>query len=638
VPGPRVTFSPGGRTVTAEPGQSLLDAAFAASIPLASVCGGRGICGRCRVVVHGAVETDRAADPQLGRDEVLACLTHVVGDVTVEVPAVSRLEGAQILTGLERGAAVLAAPDEAPVALAPAAGHFAPDPLAFALPLALPPPTLDDHASDIDRLAREARRQGKVRHLAIPIELARRVPGVVRAADWRVTSIIAHSDGGYELVDLRQGIDRTRVLGIAVDIGTTTVVTHLVDLATGTTLGVAAQVNRQVAFGDDVISRIIHAGEPGGLDRLRSAVLDEVNELVGSLAAAHAAVREEIVAAVLAGNTTMVHLFLGLPPAEIRREPYVPAATSPPACHAAELGLRIHPRAPVMSVPGVASYVGGDITADVLAAGMDASSELSMLIDAGTNGETVIGDRDFLACCACSAGPAFEGGGISSGMRAAHGAIQRVDVTADGTLSYETIGGAPPRGICGSGLVDLLAELLRAGYMDRDGSLRPDAPVVRPGPSGPEVLVATAAESATGADIVLTEADVENLVRAKAAVYAGAAVLARRLGIDMLDIRRVYVAGGFGTYLDVRRAILVGLLPDVPVERVTFIGNGSVAGAKMTLLSHDAWLRAAQVAARMTYRELSVDPAFMDEYVSAMFLPHTDCARFPSACELLGAA
>ncbi|MDR7519506.1 MAG: ASKHA domain-containing protein, partial [Armatimonadota bacterium] len=398
----------------------------------------------------------------------------------------------------------------------------------------------------------------------------------------------------------------------------------------------AAALNRQIVCGDDVISRIIHAGEPGGLERLRTAVLDTVNLLIGGLARTHRVARDEIIGAVCAGNTTMLHLFLGLPPDEIRREPYIPVATAPPSTHAAEVGLRIHPRALVAAMPGVSSYVGGDITADVLAAGMDRTDELSMLIDVGTNGETVIGNREFLVCCACSAGPAFEGGGITWGMRAATGAIQRVEVTPEGTVRWTTIGGARPRGICGSGLVDLLAELLRAGFMDRAGRLRPDAPVVRQGPDGLEVVVVPASESGAGRDIVLTAADIENLLRAKAAVYAGASLLARRLGIEIQEIQRIYVAGGFGTSLDIRKAILIGLLPDVPPERVIFIGNGSVVGAKMALLSYEVWRRAAEVAQRMAYRELSTDTAFMEEYVSATFLPHTDCARFPRVCAELG--
>lgn len=632
---PLVTFQPDARTVAVVAGQTLLDAAFAAGIPFNSVCGGRGICQRCRVrVLDGQVDVDQ--EGRLPDGEILACLSRIIGSVTVEVPEALRIEGEQILTGAERGVPFLPLAQEAAEPLARAAGLFVPSPLAFALPLVLPAPTLNDSAGDLQRLAREMRRQRNIRDPRIPLEVARAAPQVLRAGQWSVTVLLTRTNGGYEVIDLLPGAGPARAFGIAVDVGTTTVVVHLVDLQRGISLGAAAALNRQAAYGDDVITRIIHAGEPGGLERLQAAALDGVNLLIGGLARSHGVARDEIIAAVCAGNTTMLHLLLGLPPAEIRREPYVPAATALPAYRAGEVGLRVHPRALVAAMPGVGSYVGGDITADVLAAGMDSAEELSMLIDVGTNGETVIGNRDFLVCCACSAGPAFEGGGISWGMRAALGAVQRVAVTAEGRITWQTIGGARPRGICGSGLVDLLAELLRVGYMDRAGRLRPDAPAVRQGPDGLEIVVVPGEAAAGGRDIVLTAADVENLLRAKAAVYAGAAVLARRLGIEITDIQRIYVAGGFGTYLDIPKAILIGLLPDVPPERVTFIGNGSVMGAKMALLSYEVWRRAAGVAQKMTYRELSVDGSFMEEYISAAFLPHTDCARFPRVCAQLG--
>lgn len=639
VVGPRVTFEPGGRVLLAEAGQTLLDAAFAAGVPLDGVCGGRGICERCRVVVtRGTVEAAEARGARTG-GEVLACLARVVGDVSIEIPEASRIDGEQILTGMERWDQLLTTTEgiEGPLSrtMAPAAQPVVEGQLAFVLPLDLPPPTLEDCVSDAARLARELGRQHGLRDVAVSVEALRVVPGALRESDWKVGAVIARTNGGHELIGLRPGRGVTGVFGVAVDIGTTTVVAHLVDLATGRTLGAAAALNRQVRFGDDVISRIIHAAEPGGLERLRTAVVGEINVLVGSLARAHDIDRDQIVAAVCAGNTTMVHLFLGLPPAEIRREPYIPVSTAPPAFHAGDLGLRIHPAGVVASMPGVSGWVGGDITADVLACDMDQTAELSMLIDVGTNGETVIGNRDFLVCCACSAGPAFEGGGISSGMRAAGGAIQRVDIAKAGDLVYETVGSVRPRGICGSGLVDLLAELLRVGYMDRAGQLQTESPIVREGPAGPEVLVAAAETTATGRDLVLGAADIQNLLRAKAAVYAGAALLARRLGLAMSDIERIYVAGGFGAYLDIRKAILIGLLPEVPLERITFIGNGSVAGAKLALLSVGARARAAEVARKMTYRELSVDAGFMEEYVSAMFFPHTDRGRFPRACAAL---
>lgn len=633
----RVTFLPDGERATVETGTTLLDAAVASGLPLDGECGGRGICHRCAVsVVSGQVEAEEGGAASTVNGRVLACRTVVMGDVTVDVPATSRIEGLEILTGADRAAGILAASDELPATPPLDVERYPIDPLAVAIPLTLPRPTIDDASSDLGLLRRELRRDHGVDDLAVPLSVLRRVPHRIRASGRLVTAILARRDGAHELLDLMAGHHDHPIFGLAIDIGTTTVVVHLVNLESGETVGVAAALNSQVAHGEDVITRIIHAAEPGGLEQLRTGIVDELNVLVGSLALAHHVDRHQLVAAVVAGNTTMIHLFLGLPPSEIRREPYVPVATAPLVYHASHVGLRIHARATVACLPGSGSYVGGDITADVLASGMDRRPELAMLIDAGTNGETVIGNRDFLVCCACSAGPAFEGGGTSCGMRAAHGAISRFELAADGTLSYETIGDMPPRGICGSGLIDLLAELLRGGALDRSGHLRSGAPTVRDGEAGLDALVTPASESATGNDIALTEADLETLLRSKAAVYAGASVLARRLGIDMADIERIYVAGGFGTSLDVEKAMLIGLLPDVPAERVTFVGNGSVAGARMALLSRDAWQRAAEVADMMTYRDLSADGSFMDEYVGALFLPHTDADRFPHAHAALG--
>lgn len=635
--GRSITFVPDDlRTVVADEG-SLLDAAIAAGVPLAGVCGGRGICQRCWVIV---VEGEVGVPPEgMGSHpgEVLACLASAGSDAIVEVPVSSRIEDEEILTGIDQTIPAPAARMRiagSPLGLVPAG---LPESLAFALPLELVPPSIEDPVGDLQRVERELGRRWDIHSPAVPLDVVRGAPELLRDAGWSTTAVVARDRAGFRLVDLRPGTAGTQVFGLAVDIGTTTLVVHLVDLATGAMLGAAGALNPQVHYGDDVITRIIHAREPGGLEQLREAVLRELNGLVGALAHEHDVARDQIVAAVVAGNTTMIHLFLGLPPAEIRRDPYVPVTNAPAPLEASQVGLRIHPRGMVTCLPGIASYVGGDIVADVLAAGMDSTDELSMLIDAGTNGETVIGNRDYLICCACSAGPAFEGGGISSGMRAARGAIGRVEITAAGELAWETIDGLRPRGICGSGLVDLIAAMLRAGWVDRAGRLRPDAPAVREVDGRIEVLVAPADVTATGRDITITAGDLETLIRSKGAVYAGAAVLARRLGVEMTDLERVYVAGGFGTNLDIRNAIQIGLLPDIDPDRVTFIGNGSVTGARMALLSTDTLRRAEHVAGRMTYRELSTDGAFMDEYVSSLFLPHTDCARFPRACAEIGA-
>jgi uncharacterized 2Fe-2S/4Fe-4S cluster protein (DUF4445 family) len=331
----------------------------------------------------------------------------------------------------------------------------------------------------------------------------------------------------------------------------------------------------------------------------------------------------------------MISLVLNLPPDRIRREPYIPPATDPPAGPAAEAGLEISGTGLLECVPGIASWVGGDITAGILASQMERSPALCLLVDIGTNGEIVLGSREWLLACSCSAGPAFEGSGVSCGMRAAPGAIDKVDLAAGGGFKYRCVAGNPPAGICGSGLLDLVHELFRAGILGRDGRFDRDraGKRLRQTDDGLRFILVPAGEGAAPKDIYISQADIDNLVRAKAAIYAGISLLLRSVSIPAADIRRVYISGGFGNYLNIRRAVCLGLLPDLPEERIQFIGNGAVRGAKMALLSRAARQAARRVAGSTTYFELSTDPAFMDEYTSALFIPHTNIELFPSCLE-----
>ncbi len=328
----------------------------------------------------------------------------------------------------------------------------------------------------------------------------------------------------------------------------------------------------------------------------------------------------------------MIHLLLRVDPTYIRREPYVPTANFVPVIRAAEAGVKINPRGLLSCVPGVSSYGGGDTTAGVLSSGLYKSEELGILIDIGTNGEIVLGNRDFLVACAASAGPAFEGSGVACGMRASKGAIQKFRIEPSGLeVHYETIAQARPRGICGSGYIDILGELLRVGLIDKSGKIiERDSPRLREADAGREFVVAFKAEADSGADIVVTEADIENLKRAKAAIYSATATLIRHMDLDLSQIKKIWIAGGFGTYLDINHAIRIGLLPDLERSRISFIGNTSLAGARQMLLSFDATKIANEIARKITYFELSVDPGYMDEYMAALFFPHTDLTKFPS--------
>jgi len=385
-----------------------------------------------------------------------------------------------------------------------------------------------------------------------------------------------------------------------------------------------------------VISRINYARREGGLGDLQRRVLQTVNRLIAAASEQAGAEPGSIAAVSLAGNTTMIHLLLGLPPEHIRLAPYTPTVLMPPLLRAAEVGLAIRGAAPVFIAPAVGSYVGGDIVSGLLCtplADPACDSALRLFMDIGTNGELALGNHEFLMTCACSAGPAFEGGGISCGMRACAGAIDQVSVDpGTGKPALRVIGGGEARGICGSGMIALVTELFRTGWMDPAGKLRRDrgCACIRPDGRRMQYVLQTAGQISQGPELTVREVDVENLLRAKAAVYAACSLLVERAGTSFGDIAQVYIAGGFGRALDVGRAVTLGLLPDVPRDRFVYLGNSSLAGAYMTLVSGRHRSLAAATAHRMTYLELNTEAAYMDQYTAALFVPHTDRGRFPS--------
>jgi uncharacterized 2Fe-2S/4Fe-4S cluster protein (DUF4445 family) len=420
--------------------------------------------------------------------------------------------------------------------------------------------------------------------------------------------------------------------GLCFDIGTTTISTQLVDLNTKKILGTKAAYNRQASFGSDVITRIIYARQPDGLEKLHHAVIDTVNEMIRELIRENGIDLNDVNCALCAGNTTMAHLLLRVDPAYIRREPYVPTANFIPTIRAAEAGIKINPRGLLSCIPGVSSYVGGDTSAGVLSCGIDKEKQLCLLIDIGTNGEIVLGNREFLIAAAASAGPAFEGSGLSCGMRAARGAIQKVKIDAkDFKVSFDVIGDVKARGICGSGYIDIVSQMLKTGLINKEGKLNQlEGSRIRRGEAGAEFIIAFARESQSGSDIVISEADIENIKRAKAAIFAAALILAKQVGVEFEDIKKIFIAGGFGTYIDIENAVSIGLLPDTERKKFIFVGNSSLAGAREALLSYQAMKQVEQIARQMTYFELSVESSYMDEYMAAMFFPHTDSSKFPS--------
>jgi len=645
----RVTFQPGGREAFVAEGVDLLTAAIAAGVQLHSDCGGDGVCGGCKVIVRGgevATEpTGRLTDEERKAGYVLACRTTVRGDVQVEVPPESRVEREQILTEVEReqilteGAKVeplIQFPDRAGVVdkgIEPVEPAYSlPLPLVTKLFLRLPPPTPTDNISDLERLYREIQRCGRIPLMQTGLANVRKLARLLRESNWKVTVTLGQRNGTTEVVLIEPGDTSQRNYGIVLDIGTTTVVASLVDMNSRTVLGTQGTHNRQSSYGEDVITRIIFAEKEEGLERLHRVVVDTVNELISALEAENGISLNDVTAVVCAGNTTMIHLLLRIDPSYIRRGPYVPAASSAPVIRAREAGIRINPRGLLVCLPGVSSYVGGDITAGVLASGIDEAEQPSMLIDLGTNGEIALGNREWLVCCSASAGPAFEGSGVRCGVRAVQGAIQRVEIDPQSCeVACTTIGETRPVGICGSGYIDLLAELFRCGLIDRQGAIRTEisSPRVRAGEDGPEFVLVWSAESETGRDIAITQTDIENLVRSKGAIFSAARVLVEKMGMEFEEIDRIYIGGAFGNYLSIEKAIWIGLLPDLPLERFEFIGNSTLAGAQMALFSAEAQWKVEEIAARMTNIELCDEPSYMGEYMGSLFFPHTDIDLFP---------
>jgi len=635
----KVTFLPEKTTVTVPSVDTLLDGARRAGIRINAACGGKGDCGKCKVIIRkGEVEcapTRHITEDQRRAGYILACQNRPLSDLVVEVPPETREEHVQAL-----GEQVALMDFDAGSRIRVDLSAWQPtevDPVVKRLQVRVAPPSLEETTADLERVCENVAGQCDVRHCTASLSALRELPGVLRMHDWQASASVHVQDGTARVISIGAPTQQPHC-GLAIDIGTTTVVVQLVDLQSGQVLGTRGTLNQQASYGEDVLSRIIHACEDRQLDALHQLVVDTINHLVSDLCENHDRKPGDVHCAVCAGNSTMIHLFLAISPCTIRREPFVSVTNFPPSATAAELGLKILPEAPVVIAPGISGYVGGDIDAGVLASGLAKQEEPCVLIDVGTNGEVVVGNRDWLISCASSAGPAFEGGGIRCGMRAARGAVQKLRLdTATGQASVAAIEEAPARGICGSGVIDTLAELLRAGFIDRAGKFADLVPhdLLRATDGDKEFVLVPASEAGVEHDIVISEAEIAHVIRSKGAIFTATSLLLEKVGLSVHDIHTFYVAGGFGTYLNLDNAILIGLLPDLPRERFSFIGNASLAGARMALLDQRQRQELTAIAERMTYIELSVEAQFMDRYVASLFLPHTDASLFPTVMKEL---
>jgi uncharacterized 2Fe-2S/4Fe-4S cluster protein (DUF4445 family) len=626
----------------AKSGESVLDCAKRLGIELDAPCSGNGTCGKCRVrVVSGQAESSengqKSMQSHIGEADFaagwrLACAIQVTDNLEIEIPETAfayktRIKVTDLTSGREKEAF-----DNLKKAMKE--GGFAFDSGISAVNITLTPPSIDDPMADRERfIAALTEKLGFEAEL--PLFALRKLPLILRENDFSCQIVLKSSkNAGAErvtILDIRKPEENAKLPALAIDIGTTTVAICLIDLFSGEILASANAGNAQIRFGSDVINRMIHAGKKGGLAQLHKALLEEcLAPLIESVCENAGIAQTSIYRAAVAGNTTMLHLFTGTPPEHIRLEPYVPAFFDAGSIRAADIPLPINPDAEVYTAPNIGSYVGGDITAGVFASMILAREAFSLFIDLGTNGELVFGNRDFSFSCACSAGPAFEGGDIGCGMRATDGAIEAVSID-EATMepALTVIGGGKAAGICGSGLIDMIGELFRCGIIDAKGKFAKEGTrIVHDEYGGAGFVVAPGKDSETGGDIILTEVDIDNFVRAKGAIFSAIRTMLSMTDFTTGIIDDVYVAGGIGSGIDVDKAVRIGMFPNLPREKFHYIGNTSLQGAWAAAVSNGAAAKINELAGGITYLELSSHPGYMDEFTAACFLPHTDAGLF----------
>jgi len=612
--------------VKAQPGENLRLLANSSGVFIRSDCNGDGTCGKCRVVVaeHGESlgdltysEQDLLTEREVRQGYRLACQISVKEDLVVRIPEETGLRIRQVQsTGLERETRLNPSVKKAHVRIAG--------------------PTLSDVLPDSERLIQALRRSGDLPDLRIDPDLLPILPRLLRECEWDVTAVLPTLG---QVCAIERGDTTSQLYGCAVDIGTSKLVGVLVDLSTGKTLSTLFVENPQLVYGEDIMSRMSYAmkAHENSL-QLRSSVLSAINQLLERSCADAGITPSQVYELVIVGNTAMHHFLLGIESRHLALSPYVPAVKGPLDLHAKDVGILAHPHANVHILPLVAGYVGADAVADVLASGMRESDELSLLLDIGTNTELFVGNRDSIVSCSCASGPAFEGAHIRQGMKAVYGAIERVRIDPTTlNVEYETVGGEKPVGICGSGMLDTVAELLRCRVIDSKGRFQKIENKRLTEVAGDRAFVLTQPEETSMGDpVMVTQKDIGEVQLAKAAIHAGCAILMRHADVRASDLRRVYIAGSFGNYVNPANARLLGLIPEVPTQIIKFVGNTAIAGAKMCLSSLEARNEAKRIGEQVKYIELGADASFSKEYAASMYLPHQDPSLFPETFGLLG--
>ncbi len=618
-------------------GDNLLELARRANVAIDAPCSGNGSCGKCRVkLVEGQLETLRSrhiTDEEYEAGWRLSCNSKVLSDCTVFVPDIASAYQSRMKTADLSSPKEIAIFEDCQAQLKASGIEFSND--FHALELTMAEPTLDDTMPDVERLVWAIQEAIEVDEVKVPYTVMAKLASTLRQHSFHVCVKGRWEGNVFHCMEIC-GPEDTALVGCAIDIGTTTVTMVLTDLQTGKLLAKGSSGNGQIRYGADVINRIIESGRPGGRKKLQDAIIKEtLTPIIANLCKSAGISARSILRLSVGANTTMNHLLLGVDAEPVRMEPYIPSFFGWEGLLAGDLKLPANPLAPVLIAPNIGSYVGGDITAGTLASGIWDKDEMSLFIDLGTNGELVFGNRDFLMSCACSAGPAFEGGDISSGMRATDGAVEACTIdktTMEPTLTIIGEPGQKVVGICGSGIIDIISELFRCGIINAKGLFVREGRRIQHDAHGMgRYVIAFAEESETGREVSLNEVDIDNFIRAKGAIFSAIDTLLQSVDmtVDMID--KVYVAGGIGSGINMKNAVNIGMLPDVELEKFQYIGNSSLTGAYAMVVSDQANAKCAEVAANMTYLELSTYPGYMDSFVAACFLPHTDARLFPNS-------
>ena len=624
-------------TVFAAFGESLLEVARKTNVAIDAPCGGNGACGKCKVKLMGGTldskKTIHISDEEYAAGWRLACISKIIDDVEVLVPDIASAYKSRMKMADLSSAEEVKIFEELKEQIAEVGIELKNN--LEVIDVTMSAPTLDDTMPDNERFSWAVEEVTGMDKIRVPYSVIKKMAHVFRASDFHVKAVIRKTDKDVFVYDVLPASEEPVVAGIAIDIGTTSVSAIIIDMLNGAVLAKGSAGNGQIRYGADVINRIIESGKPGGREKLQDAIIKEtLNPLILNMCASAKIKPAQVYRLAIGANTTMNHLLMGVDADPVRMEPYIPTFFKTNSLFASDIGLKVNPDAHIILAPNIGSYVGGDITAGAFVSMIWNKPEFSIFIDLGTNGEIVFGNSDFLMSCACSAGPAFEGGDISCGMRATDGAIEAIKLDKE-TLepTYSVIGdpGTKPVGLCGSGIIDMIAELFRCGVINPKGQIIREGRRIRRDEFGMgSYIIAFEEEAGSVKDVELTEADIDSFIRAKGAIFSAIRTMLSYCDFDISMIENVYVAGGIGSGINMGNAIEIGMFPDIPVEMYHYLGNTSLAGAYAMLYSTEAERKVYEIAQNMTYIELSNVPTYMDEFVAACFVPHTDKSLFPS--------